>query len=220
MKNGASPGRFLPAVLILICGVNEAGATTIPIPNFSFETVSVADGSYSQNNVPGWNFTGFVSTYNPTATEIPGGVPDGANVASVAGGSTLFQTLSAQLQVNTQYTLTAGVGERTDIGAGGYVITLMAGGNVLASDSSQTLVSGSFVTSTLNYFAAAGDVNLGQTLTINIAAQGIGGVNTGQTEFDNFQLTSAPGAPEPASFLLFGSRGCGRGVAAPEAALE
>ncbi len=202
MKNGTTLGSFVPAALILICSATGASAGTIVIDNYSFEAVSLTAGNYSAQNVPGWDYTGFASTYYPGAVEIPGGAPDGVNVVAISGASSLSQTLSAVLQANTTYTLTAGVGERTDLPAGGYLISLLAGGTVLASDSSQALISGQFITSTLQYTTAANDPNLGQALSIEVVAQSAFGITgVGQTEFDNFQLNTTP---EPASVLLFG----------------
>ena len=193
--------RLLFGVLIVGCAAGRVGATTIAVANYSFEQVPVVYGSYSANNIPSWNFTGFVSTYHPTTTEISGGVPDGVNVASVAANSSIWQTLGTTLTGNTIYSLKVGVGERTDIPSPGYVVSLFAGVNLLASESSQTLISGSFVTSTIIYNASAVDPYLGQALTIQMSVGGI----TNQTEFDNVRLdATATGAPEPGTFGFLG----------------
>lgn len=202
MKNIAeAPGRLVLAIAVLACAVRPAHATSITVANYSFEQVSVAYGSYSANNIPGWNFTGFVSTYHPTTTEITGGAQDGLNVAAVGAGFSIFQTLSATLTADTNYSLQVAVGERTDIVSPGYLVSLYAGGNLLASESSHTLISGSFITSTVSYYASVVDPNLGQALTIRLSVGGI----SNQTEFDNVRLDATPAAtPEPATFWAAG----------------
>jgi hypothetical protein len=176
-------------------------ASTIPIANSSFEADVLPSGAFDVGNVPGWTgSTGaFFSTYHPTTGQFPGGVPDGVNVAAVQSGN-IFQTLSANLTANNQYTLLVSVGQRADFPLGTYLITFEAGGSVLASESSQTPALGTFATSSISFFAAPGNLHLGQPLTIRLSE-----TNTGQVDYDFVRLdatSTTAGVPEPATVTL------------------
>jgi hypothetical protein len=200
MKITTGAARLLPAIGLMICAAGSSSATSIPINNNSFEALTVTYGSYLAQDIPGWTFTGFVSTYHPATTEISSGI-DGTNVAAVTTGASIWQVLGANLTGNTAYTLKVGVAERSDIASPGYEVDLFAGTNLLASESSETLIAGSFITSTISYNALMTDPNLGQALMIKIS---VGGVS-GQTDVDNVRLDAAAvGAPEPSTFAIFG----------------
>lgn len=211
----------------------KADAALLNIANSGFEDPVLAPGDYTPNSLPGWNAydpNGVYSAnsaygvFNPTSTNAYlGGVPEGNNDAyvyvvdnSVAG---ISQTLSDVLTANTQYNLTVDVGNPAAYtgfpelaGFPGYAVQLLAGGNVLASESSLTLGEGTFGTSTLSYTATAGDALLGQALEIRL-------LNTSATtgvevDFDNVRLNaiSATAVPEPTSMLgilAFGAFGAG-----------
>src|SRR5258708_38638213 len=104
-------------------GVLQAAA--IPVNNFSFEADVQALGAFDPGNIPGWTAGpgAFFSTYHPTTSQFPGGVPDGVNVGAVQGGD-MSQTLLANLTANTQYTLLVSVGRRGGNPFGAYFITL------------------------------------------------------------------------------------------------
>ena len=185
------------AMPVMNVGVLQAAA--IPINNFSFEADVLALGAFDPGNIPGWTGSAFYSTYHPTAAQFPGGVPDGVNVAAVTSGD-IFQTLLANLTANTMYTLLVSVGQRADgFAIGPYLVTLEAGGSVLASESAQTPAPGTFATSTINFFAAPGGPHLGQALTIRLAENG------GQADYDFVRLNATSittGVPEPATVTL------------------
>lgn len=204
--------------VVLLCAVGAIQAGSIPITNQGFESLSQANpDDYSLNNIPGWTVSvnGFASTFRPGG-EFPGGIPEGRNVAAVGGGSSISQNLSGMLTAGTSYSLSVGIGNRAGFFYG-YTVSLSAGGVVLASDTVQASdypafagAYGTFMTSTVSYFAAAGNAQLGNALAITLGANGD---SSGQTEFDNVVLSSSggtSGTPEPASFALVGAAGlCG-----------
>ncbi len=155
----------------------------------------------------------------------PGGAPEGTrvgiayNVNAVGNGGEygLSQTLSATLQANLTYTLTAMVGNIAsgrDVagnnynlnGFPGYRIDLLAGSTVLTM--SQTInpgniAEGAFATVQYQYNSGASNPLIGQALTIRL-------VNLNQidpsapgadleVDFDNISLTAVP---EPSLSLL------------------
>jgi hypothetical protein len=67
---------------------------------------SLSNNPKAVQGVRRWNFIGFASTYYAGAIEIPDGAKRCGHIQDV-------------LQANTTYVLTADVGERTDIAAGG-----------------------------------------------------------------------------------------------------
>ena len=93
------------------------------------------------------------------------------------------------------------VGDRLDDPSPGYTVSLYAGLNLLASDSSTPLVSGGWATSEV-LFTTPGSVTPGEALEIVLSSAG------GQTDFDNVRLDATelnvPAVPEPATLGLFG----------------
>src|SRR5260370_12529747 len=140
------------AMPVMNVGVLQAAAITVN--NFSFEADVQALGAFDPGNVPGWTAGPGVSmsTYHPTTSQFPGGVPDGVNVGAVQGGD-MSQTLLANLTANTQYTLLVSVGRRADIALGTHLDTFEAGGGGLASESSPTPPSGSLLPSPISLFS-------------------------------------------------------------------
>jgi hypothetical protein len=120
-------------------------------------------------------------------------VPDGDQVAYSNGGI-IAQQLSAVLQPNTQYTLSAYIGRRKVIDFAGNSIELLAGSTVLAASPSVTPAAGTFQLVTLNYASGVSDPLIGQALTIRLKSLGI------QTNFDNITLDASP-IPEPSAIL-------------------
>ncbi|HWE50684.1 MAG TPA: hypothetical protein VG273_12885 [Bryobacteraceae bacterium] len=172
MKISTVLRRRIPVAAILICAAANVRADLIAVQNYSFEIDKITAGNYIGQRAIDWNFTGFVSTYDPANSEITGGAADGLNVAAVQGTATMSQVLTAVLQPYTTYTLTTEVGERFDIGSGGYRIAIDAGAYELAFDSSTAMVPGAFLTSTVTFVTGGSDPGLGQALSINVMALG------------------------------------------------
>ena len=172
----------------------SANAASVYIVNHSFESQVLADGYWTSGSgqMSGWSqSTGGV--INPTTANFSNPVPDGNNTAWLNSASAT-QTLSAVLTSNMAYTLMVDVGDRKDGNFPGYSVSLWAGNNLLASESSLVPNDG-FLTSTVNYTALAGNPFLGQALMIELHSNGI------QVNFDNVRLDVSP-VPEPDTYAL------------------
>jgi hypothetical protein len=180
----------------------SAFAASISVVNPSFEAdPQSCAGCFTLNLATGWSATGQSSTFQPSAGSFAS-VPNGINVGaagSANGSGDFFQTLSAVLQANTAYALTVEVGQRLDFPFGGYVVELLAGSVVLASDSSLSPARGAFLLSTVVYNSGSSPAQLGQALAIHLTGKG-----PGQADFDSVALDAVTGAgvPEPASPML------------------
>lgn len=168
----------------------------------------------------------------PGTEYFPGGTPEGDNAALVflagpqAGEAGLQQTLGSTLQPLTRYTLTVQVGNIAsgtslpgssggpgvffDLdGFPGYRIELLAGGQVLAADSSSTGVipEGEFRLATLSFETGASPALAGQALGIrlvNLKQPGTPEVPNIEVDFDAVRLQAQP-VPEPAGWALMGA---------------
>jgi hypothetical protein len=121
-------------------------------------------------------------------------VPDGNQVAYSNGG-TIAQQLSAVLQPNTRYTLSAYIGRRKVLAFPNNSIILLAGGTILASSDSVTPDPGTFLPVTVNYTSGSiGDPLIGQPLAIYLSSFDV------QTNFDMITLDASP-IPEPSAIL-------------------
>ena len=213
-----------PAAQWLADMFNASSNFSLTISNHSFEFPAIPSNSFSvAAPPPGWVSYGSINNNNRSvgvldpagSTLYAGPVPHGENVGviflldnqqnqlfftnSEAG---LRQTLSATLQTRRRYTLRVEVGNiANDVGApflfGGfpnYRIDLLAGSNVLASDSNSLLPGeGRFLTSTVSVNVAASNPFGGQALGIRLAnlnsAPGI------EVNWDNVRLESSPFPP-------------------------
>src|ERR1700744_6124936 len=78
-------GSALAAVSMLAIG-SRAGASSIPINNFSFEMPGTTNGGTSGPSVTGWTFSHASNSsgiYKPVSTQYSGGVPEGVQVAYI-----------------------------------------------------------------------------------------------------------------------------------------
>jgi len=163
-----------------------AVADSITVLNPSFESPAVSPGVFS---------VGVITDWSVSAGNLPGGVfhPVGltyndlsdidGNQVAYSNGGIISQTLTETLQAGMTYTLMVEVGNRADTNFSGYLIELLAGTTVIASDNNGVApASGEFLTSTIEYTAMAGDADLGEALSIQLRAFGI------QTNFDNVRL--------------------------------
>lgn len=197
-------GIFLLAVAMLTpC----AFATSVPIYNASFEfstagTVHSIYGDYTVGGISDWTYTGssewgrWSPVSSPALTFFTSNVPDLKYIGYLNGGS-IFQQLDWTVRANNVFTLSLEIGHRSDISVPDYMVELLAGDKVLASNGSVTPLSGQFDTLVLSYTALEGDSNVGSNLGIRISANGK------QLDFDNLQLTNHS-VPEPATLLFLG----------------
>lgn len=236
--------KFLTGLLLAagLAVASNSQAQAISITNPSFEANPVPGGEFHVFDSPGWSrydpgnivnqSTNAVGALNPAGTSFfldP--VPHGSNVAlvyleqvagTVSPGSMvgLSQTLTATLQLNTQYTLTAAVGNiasGTGLGASagfgfadlsgfpGYRVELLAGGQVIAADNnSLTIGEGRFATSTVQLTVGGSHALAGQALgirLINLNATGNVNERGREVDFDAVSLI-ASAVPEPESWAM------------------
>lgn len=164
-------------------------AEPIAISNPSFEEPSLPDGSWTIENITGWEVinTGNPGVFNPSSTSF-GSVVDGVQTL-YSNSATVFQKLPTTLAPNTTYTLGVSIGRRLDFtNFPGFTVELRAGDTILAS-ADQTIVPlpapGDFVRLTLNYTSPS-SVPAGQHLEIRLKSAGP------QTNFDLVTLDAHP----------------------------
>jgi hypothetical protein len=169
----------------------------------------LAEDDWTWLDVPGWTWVGGEGPgiWNVTINDFdPVVAPEGQNVLytenAVGDAGGVAQVLTDTFAANTDYTLTADVGNSWSYYWSGYSVQLLAGGTVIAEDNS-TLWPDYMLwgTSTVQYTYDSGDSGLvGQPLEIrllnlgidmDVAAPSVVGV-----EFDNVTLSYVP---EPAA---------------------
>jgi hypothetical protein len=194
---------------LVIVPQGQVRAASIFIANNSFENPMITTPSgfdtVSSGTSNNWTFTGGTQQgfADPTIGHSfgnswygsPANLPNGSQIAWSNGG-TISQKLSATLQTNTVYTLSAFVGNRLSLNFPGYNIELLAGNTVLASNSGVTPADGTFESVTFSYTSGI-SVTPGQQLEIRLTS--LTGLNA-QTNFDNITLDAAS-IPEPSAIL-------------------
>jgi len=223
------------ACLSLVLWVGSLAASPVTILNPSFESgnlTQAGNGVFSQliagstifaagGTLPDW--VAATSTIASTAGGFfpsPGGFNwsspwwDGNNVGYVqigaAGTVSLSQVLSATLQDDTVYTLSALIGRRSFTPRLAYSLELWAGTTQLGAASNLALANDSFGSDSLVYSSGANNPLSGQALMIVLSSAGLNGSFT-EAFFDQIALdavTTGQGpdhggeVPEPASLLL------------------
>ena len=205
----------------IAAAANHAEASSIVITNAGFETPAIGNNTFQLGSFAGWLVTpSLVSTtadggvFDPGA-QYPGAIPEGENVAFSSDGlafgwssGILSQVLTATLASSTMYTLQVDVGDRLDTILTGYLIELLAGSTVLASDNSSLAPVSGFLTSTIQFQSGASPAELGQTLQIRLRLIGSQVGQVAQVNFDNVRLDATlvdASVPEPTTLLLLGS---------------
>lgn len=209
-------------VVAIAAAANRSEASSILIANAGFETPAIVNNSFQLGSFAGWVVTPSVAltiadagVFDPGA-QYPGAIPEGDNVAFSSNGlasgwssGILSQVLTATLASSTLYTLQVDVGDRSDTVLTGYLIELLAGSTVLASDNSSLAPVSGFLTSTIQFQSGATPAELGQALQIRLRLIGSQVGQVAQVNFDNVRLDGTlvdpTPVPEPASLLLFAS---------------
>ncbi|MCK4293917.1 MAG: hypothetical protein KAY65_12020, partial [Planctomycetes bacterium] len=197
--------------------------TAVTIVNPGFEDPVLADGSWT-STPPAWTDGYYVVTaptvwvvgdsdsgvYNPTAADGYGGVaPEGDNVMFATSGAGydqgMNQVLSANLQANTQYDLSALVGNpflfNGSTTTADYRIELLAGGVVLASDTGPSPADDTtWTTASLTYNSGDSGAQLGEALEIRLLA--VDFTDGKGVDFDDVKLTAESPAPDPYAVKL------------------
>ena len=224
------------AIIVLLAvsvfGLSSTKAASLLIQNHSFEAPVTGNGTFiaSDSSAPsGWSIYGptavgfrFFGVLNPSGTTlydhpIPN-YDENANknvgvvflyTPGVAEGG-LEQTLSATLELNTEYTLTVEAGNiANDVnephnafnfsGFPGYRIELLAGGTVLGTgNNTLSIAEGTFGTSTVVFSTGISHPNAGQALGIRLINLNGSGI---EVNFDNVRL-EAVAVPEPSTWNL------------------
>jgi hypothetical protein len=201
------------------------GVSPITIINPGFEEPALADGDYSYRITEwreGWynlnaadptRWTGYswsAGTYDPNGTDhgYDGVAPEGENVAFVTSEAGydmgLRQILSATLQPNTQYELSALVGNPVIYNGGttaDYRIELVAGDVVIATETGPSPIDDTYWTTASLTVSTGSDIvsdpnlaYIGEPLEIRLIAVDTDGYY--EVDFDDVQLVaSGEGAP-------------------------
>lgn len=224
----------LNAALLVVnnSGFEEITGATQTVNEFTFGDFpgwTIYDPSMSKGNgTGGIYYTGtltpqIIATHDAMDYQyFPDGAPEGNRVGIAfnfnAGADTgeygLQQTLSATLQANTTYTLSALVGNITSgysldgsffnlEGFPGYRIDLMAGETVLVSDNNSlagSIAEGTFENSSISYTSTDSDLELGEFLRIrlvnlNVTDSSFMSADL-EVDFDAITLDASP-VPEP-----------------------
>lgn len=179
-------------ILIGMLTGRPAAATDVPITNPGFEADPLPIGGI-RTTITGWRTSpgGGDGIFRPTASDYPGGIPEGRNVAYVnLPGNSVRQILSTPLEPNTTYVLSVEVGWNNNDPFAGYLVQLRAGGTVLAEDRSKLRpVQGTWVTSTVRYTSGDAGPELGAPLEIWLLSPGV------QANYDDVRLTAEAGEP-------------------------
>ena len=200
-KTGRKFWIIIAVAIVLMAGsVERSLATSLTIPNWDFEAITLLDGkSSSLGNIPGWNTdqsSGIYGTWNPSSAAYHQDY-GGVNVAWVNYGY-FSQVLPYNLTAGHLYTLTVDVGYQqasscSTCTSWNYEIELLAGWNLLNAYSG-TGTAGEWDTASLTYLASAS----GGPLEIRLGASGK------RSHFDNVRLNNTA-VPEPGTLMLLGS---------------
>lgn len=220
----------LAAAIVFFIG--RAGATSIAVPNNSFENPALGASEWTSGACPsGWDCSGspgfYGGVYYPTNAQfspgtngISGVVPDGNNVAYVYGlvPQQLAQyTGLGSITSNTTYTLGVWAGARGDQGPDAWTqgftasIQLLANGVVVASQAVPDPGLGNWENITVSLDSSNFQSNVGDYLGIRLVWTSTGASTYSQVAWDDITLnsmadTGSPGAtPLPGSIWLLGS---------------
>jgi hypothetical protein len=218
--------------LLFLCGA-LAHAQSIAVADPSFEnatlTLSGPNGTFCNlipdSSIPAYPLSGTLANWTAASTTRNAGAGAAANTPggnnwptkwwdgnylawlqiNSAGTVSLSQTLSAVLQNNTTYTLSALVGNRLGANRFNYALQLWAGPALLASASNLPLAPGTFGTDSASYSSGSDNPQEGQPLMIVLSSTGLNGVET-EAHFDAIALSASGGAAATAILpqLAFG----------------
>lgn len=197
--------------LLIVAAVSAmtANAGLLTVVNPGFDANVLADGTFTCNGTIGfigWNsFNSGCGTglLNPDSSQYPGGVaPSQNNVAYHNGPAGFWQALIDTYQAGNTYTFGLLVGQRLDVGFGGYIIELRSGsgtGPLLASTTNAASPGpGTFLPTSVSYTVGSGDAAIGQQIAVVFRGIGV------QTIFDNVTVDSS-GVPEPGTYAMVGA---------------
>jgi hypothetical protein len=204
---------LLTTAMMALFGAAVLSATPVVVTNFGFEADVLADNAFTTNTfASGWTCSGgSCGAFNPTTASFTPDNPlaapaQGVNFAYSNGG-VISQSVGINVASQGIYTLTVAVGNRLDNAFPGYLVELVAGSTVVATDNTGvTPLKGQFLNSIISYTAPVSGPTIGQALSIRLSSVGI------QTAFDNVRLDAAVPEPGTWSMLLIGFGAMAAGI--------
>jgi hypothetical protein len=193
---------FSAAALALLAAPASAGS--IPVANFSFETLP--PGGFNVNcgagcnytyglTIPGWNTTGTVgqSSLLPSMLSAYDG-----SVYAYSGDSGSIGTISQTVGTAAlgTYTLSVFVGDRLDFPNDPGIVDLIIGSHVIQATGAP-LVPGTWTDYTASFTTTGADI--GQSITISLSTPLDG---SRQSLFDDVQLSTTAATPLPSTWLM------------------
>jgi hypothetical protein len=214
-------------VISIAIPIVTANATGITVPNFSFESPALANGSNNNGGngdttaIPGWTISAPASSglnngvYHPaggftSANPLPAPA-DGNQIAYLfpgAAGATSSITTTNSLGLiapNLNYILTVALGNRNDalfFDTGTYTIALLANGVPVAQTNfaGNLIAHGTFVDVSTSFVSPSFGPLIGESLTIELSA--MAGSSSDEGIFDNVRLTSSSVPDRGSTFVL------------------
>jgi hypothetical protein len=202
----------------------SASATSIVVPNFSFESPALSNGANNNGGngdgttITDWTISappsntdngvyhpvaGFTST-NPLPApadqnQLAYLVPGAGNTASITNSASL-----GAVAANMLYTLTVAVGNRNDglfFDTGTYMIDILANGVSVGESTlaGSAVPHGTFTDLSATFTSPASGPLIGESLTVRLSATA--GSSSDEGLFDNVRLMVTP-VPEPGTLAL------------------
>jgi len=230
--------KYVIAFLVSIYFVSLAsiaGAIPVFIPNASFESPDVADGS-AVAGISGWTFTtggGFsnasAGVHDQLDAQYAGATGNNALLpGSADGGQDAFLQIGlgaspsfgqiatsglTTVSANTEYLLTVALGNRLDADPGYITLALAVNGTSVSSNvvTPSSITNGTFTDFSVSFSTLlVGDPNVGGDLAILLGMNAPAGGGQLQANFDNVRLTASAipataPVPEPSTMILMGS---------------
>jgi hypothetical protein len=148
----------LMAVIVRVLS-STAGASSIPVANFSFENPALSPGAENNDFIPGWTSNGG-GVINAPGTYLAS-VPDGSQAAWMWFGSTLSQDLGVATVAGQTYTMHVYVGVEHNFVGPHYELELLDGATVIGDVSGQLAVNDPFTLISVSGVAGgAGDISV------------------------------------------------------------
>jgi len=214
-------------VISLSVPILAANATSITVPNFSFESPALPNGSNNNGGngdttaIPGWTITAPASSganngvYHPasgfTSTNPLPAPADWNQVAylfpGAAGATSSITTTNSLGSVapNLDYVLTVALGNRNDalfFDTGTYTIALLANGVSVAQTNfaGNLIAHGTFVDVSTSFVSPSSGPLIGESLTIELSATA--GSSSDEGILDNVRLTASSVPDTGSTFAL------------------
>ena len=185
------PAAFDEPIMIEFQLQTDSGNVASGVENGGFEIPPLANGVFNSSGGPGWSITGAGGIWNPSTSGFPGEAPEGLNVGWVDSGS-LRQTMNATLSANTQYVLSARVGNSLNFGSpvgNTFRIELRAGGVLLDVQAGTAPALGQWQFHSLTHDSGASPAQEGQQLEIRLISNG-----SAEIDLDDVNLTGIDGS--------------------------